>query len=63
MTLNQKNIDQLLDLKLVDVDAIRRREFRICIDAVNSDDCIALAELFRALNVDFLMLQNDKYGI
>jgi len=63
MTLNQKNIDQLLDLKLVDVDAIRRREFRICVDAVNSDDCIALAELFRALNVDFLMLQNDKYGI
>jgi phosphomannomutase len=56
-------IEKLLNIKLVDADAIRGRKFRVCVDAVNYDDCIALAELFRALNVDFLMLQNDKYGI
>lgn len=63
MALIKQCIEKLLDLKLVDVEAIRERRFRVCFDAVNSDDCIALAELFRALNVDFLMLQNDKYGI
>jgi len=63
MTLIKNKIEKLLALKLVDVDAIRSRKLRICVDAENSDDCIALAELFRALDVDFLMLQNDKFGI
>lgn len=63
MTLIKNRIEKLLGLKLADTVAIRSRKFRVCVDAVSSDDCIALAELFRALNVDFLMLQNDKYGI
>lgn len=63
MPLIKNKIEKLLALKLADVDAIRSRKFRICVDAENSDDCIALAELFRALDVDFLMLQNDKFGI
>ena len=63
MTLIKNKVDKLLGLKLVDADAISKRKFRICVDAVNSDDCIALAELFREINVEFLMLQNDKYGI
>ena len=63
MALIKQDIETLLNLKLVEADAIRERKFHVCVDAVNSDDCIVLAELFRALNVDFLMLQNDKYGI
>lgn len=59
----KNTIDKLLDLKLVDVDAIRARKFHICVDAADSYDSIALAEMFRALNVDFLMIQNDRYGI
>ena len=63
MALIKQDIETLLNLKLVETDAIRERKFHVCVDAFNSDDCIVLAELFRALNVDFLMLQNDKYGI
>ena len=63
MALIKQDIETLLNLKLVEADAIRERKFHVCVDAVNSDDFIVLAELFRALNVDFLMLQNDKYGI
>lgn len=59
----KNTIDKLLDLKYVDVEAIRARKFHICIDSTDSSDCLALAELFRALNVDFLVIQNDKYGI
>ena len=59
----KNTIDKLLDLTLVDVDAIRARKFHICVETVNPSDSIALAELFRALNVDFLMLQDDRYGI
>ena len=56
-------IDKLLDLKHVDVEAIRARKFHICVDSTDSSDCLALAELFRALDVDFLVIQNDRYGI
>ena len=59
----KNTIDKMLDLTLVDVDAIRARKFHICVETVNPSDSIALAELFRALNVDFLMLQDDRYGI
>ena len=45
MTLIKNRIEKLLGLKLADTVAIRSRKFRVCVDAVNSDDCIALAEL------------------
>ena len=39
MALIKQDIETLLNLKLVEADAIRERKFHVCVDAVNSDDC------------------------
>lgn len=48
---NQKHIDAVLSLKLVDVDAIRKANFRVAIDCVNSVGGIILPQLFEKLGV------------
>lgn len=45
------HIQQVLDLELVDVDAIRNAEFKVAIDAVNSVGGIVIPALLRALGV------------
>ena len=47
-----KHIDLILDLPLVDVEAIRKRNFRIAIDCVNSTGGIAIPRLLKALGVE-----------
>lgn len=47
-----KHIDKILDLPLVDVDAIKKRKFKIVVDAVNSTGGIYVPELLRALGVE-----------
>ena len=47
----QKHIDKILDLKLVNKDAIRERDFKIVIDCVNSTGGICVPELLVALGV------------
>ncbi len=46
-----KHIAQIMALPLVDVPAIRRRKFRIAVDAVNSTGGIAVPQLLQALGV------------
>ena len=46
-----QHIDQILALPLVDVSAIRSRQFKIAIDAVNSTGGLALPQLLQALGV------------
>lgn len=46
-----KHIEQILALPLVNTEAIRAREYRIAIDAVNSTGGIAVPMLLRALGV------------
>ena len=48
----QKHIDAILALPLVDVDAIRNKNFSIAVDAVNSTGGIAVPMLLRALGVE-----------
>ena len=48
----QKHIEQILALPLVDVDAIRNKNFRVVIDCVNSTGGIALPLLLKSLNVE-----------
>lgn len=48
----KKHIDSILALPLVDVKAIRNRNFRIAIDAVNSTGGIAVPLLLEALGVE-----------
>ncbi|MCP4521193.1 MAG: phosphoglucosamine mutase [Cytophagales bacterium] len=47
----QKHIQQILDLPLVDVEAIKARKFKVAIDCVNSTGGIALPQLLEALGV------------
>lgn len=46
-----KHIQQILDLPLVDVEAISERDFNIVIDCVNSTGGIAIPKLLKALGV------------
>lgn len=47
----QKHIDKILELPLVDVEAIKSRKFKIVIDCVNSTGGISVPELLVALGV------------
>ncbi len=49
---NQKHIDLVLGLKLVDVEAIRNAHFRVAFDSINSVGGIILPELLRQLGVE-----------
>ncbi|MDD4608555.1 MAG: phosphoglucosamine mutase [Bacteroidaceae bacterium] len=48
---NQKHIDNVLALKLVDVDAIRKANFTVALDCVNSVGGIILPQLLEQLGV------------
>jgi phosphomannomutase len=48
---NEKHIQSVLSLDLVDVDAIKAADFRVAIDCVNSVGGIVLPELLNALGV------------
>lgn len=61
-TMNQRHVQSVLDLNLVDTEAIRSRKFRVCADTINSVGGIILPELFNALGVDFEILNSDCTG-
>ena len=61
-TFNRRHIDSVLGLKLVDVEAIRQRKFRVCADTINSVGGIILPELFHALGVDYEILNGNCTG-
>ncbi len=61
-TYNQRHIDSVLQLKLVDLEAIKKRQFRICVDAINSVGGIILPDLFKALGVDYEILNGECTG-
>ena len=47
-----KHIDKILQLSLVDVEAIRKANFKVAIDCVNSTGGIAIPQLLKALGVN-----------
>ena len=59
---NQLHIDSVLQLKLVDTEAIKKRRFRVCADTINSVGGIILPELFKALGVDYEILNGECTG-
>ena len=61
-TFNQRHIDSVLQLKLADIEAVRKRKFRVCVDTINSVGGIILPELFKALGVDYEILNADCTG-
>ncbi|MDE6498253.1 MAG: phosphoglucosamine mutase [Muribaculaceae bacterium] len=50
-TYNLRHIEQVLALDLVDVEAIRKADFTVAVDAVNSVGGIVIPQLLRALGV------------
>lgn len=57
-TYNRKHIDSVLNLKLVDVDAIRKANFTVAVDAVNSVGGVVIPQLLRALGVENIVELN-----
>lgn len=57
-TYNRKHIDDVLALPLVDVEAIRKADFTVAVDAVNSVGGVVIPELLRALGVSKIVEMN-----
>ena len=59
---DQRHIDSVLQLKLVDVAAIKQAKFRVCVDSINSVGGIILPSLFEQLGVEATFLNKDVTG-
>ena len=59
---DQRHIDSVLQLKLVDLAAIKKAKFRVCVDTINSVGGIILPELFRQLGVEATFLNKEVTG-
>ena len=59
---DQKHIDNVLGLKLVDKDAIRKAGFRVCVDAINSVGGVILPKLLDCLGVEYTILNGEPNG-
>ncbi|MBD0830573.1 phosphoglucosamine mutase [Aestuariibaculum sediminum] len=58
----EKHIDEVLKLKLVDVEAIKQAGFKVVVDAVNSSGGIAIPALLERLGVDCVKLYCEPNG-
>lgn len=61
-TMNRRHVESVLNLKLADVETIRKRGFRVCVDTINSVGGIILPELFEALGVKYEILNVECTG-
>ena len=59
---NQRHIDSVLALDLVDVDAIKKAHFKVIVDSINSVGGIILPDLLKALGVEYTVLNGDANG-
>tara|TARA_Y100000991_G_scaffold215425_1_gene205820 strand:+ start:10550 stop:11929 length:1380 start_codon:yes stop_codon:yes gene_type:complete len=57
-----KHIDMIIDLPLVNVKSIKKRKFKIVVDAVNSTGGIAVPNLLKKLGVTVIELYCDPNG-
>ena len=58
----EKHIDEVLKLNLVNVDAIKKANFKVVVDAVNSTGGIAIPALLKRLNVNCIELYCTPNG-
>ena len=61
-TMNRRHVQSVLDLRQADVEAIRKRKFRVCADTINSVGGIILPQLFEALGIDYEILNGECTG-
>jgi phosphomannomutase len=61
-TFNQRHIDSVLALKLVDVEAIKKAQFNVIVDSINSVGGIILPKLLDRLGVKYTFLNGEANG-
>ena len=61
-TFDARHIESVLQLKLVDVEAVKKANFKVCVDAINSVGGIILPRLFDALGVEYTILNDNPNG-
>lgn len=61
-TFNQRHIDSVLALQLVDVAAVKNAHFRVCVDAINSVGGVILPQLLQQLGVEYTLLNGEPTG-
>ena len=59
---DKRHIDSVLNLKLVDVEAIRKAKFRVCLDTINSVGGVILPKLLDSLGVEYTVLNGEANG-
>ena len=59
---NTKHIEQVLALILVDVEAVKRRKFKVVVDAVNSVGGVVIPELLNRLGCEVVKLNCEPTG-
>lgn len=59
---NERHIEQVLALPLVDVEAVRARKFKVVVDAVNSVGGVVMPELLRRLGCEVIELNCEPTG-
>ena len=59
---NERHIEQVLALPLVDVEAVRARKFKVVVDAVNSVGGVVMPELLRRLGCEVVELNCEPTG-
>lgn len=58
----QKHIDLILALPLVDVAAIRKRNFKVVVDCINSTGSISIIPLLEQLGCEVIAINDDMTG-
>ena len=59
---DQRHIDSVMDLALVDADVVREARFTVCVDSINSVGGIILPKLLERLGVGFKFLNQEANG-
>ena len=59
---NQKHIEQVLALELVDAEAVRKRKFKVVVDAVNSVGGVVIPQLLKELGCEVVELNCEPTG-
>ena len=59
---DDRHIESVLKLILVDVEAIKKAQFKVCVDTINSVGGIILPKLFDQLGVEYTVLNGEPNG-
>ena len=59
---DDRHIDSVLNLNLVDAEAIRKAGFKVCVDSINSVGGVILPKLLDRLGVEYKFLNADPTG-